>query len=67
MALRKMQRMKAPKQVWDYALVLESELRTRTARPVYGLKGRTPYEITTVETPGKNYMRHCATPSISIQ
>jgi hypothetical protein len=42
---------KVPKRLWDLCLQYVVELRCRTAQGLYTLKGRTPYEVVTGETP----------------
>jgi hypothetical protein len=41
----------ASKRLWDYCVEYACELRCRTARPLWKLKGRTPYEVVTGDTP----------------
>jgi hypothetical protein len=48
---RIMQKMKVPPRLWDYCIEYVSELLCRTALGLYSLKGRTPYELVTGETP----------------
>lgn len=48
---RTMSRTKASKRLWDYCGVYVSETRSRTAHPLYDLKGRTPIEHVTGDTP----------------
>jgi Reverse transcriptase (RNA-dependent DNA polymerase) len=48
---RIMHKAKVPPRLWDYCLEYVSELRCRTALGLYALKGRTPYELVTGETP----------------
>jgi hypothetical protein len=40
-----------PRRFWDYVAKYVSEIRSRTAHPLYDLKGRTPIEHVTGETP----------------
>ncbi|EEC44921.1 predicted protein [Phaeodactylum tricornutum CCAP 1055/1] len=40
-----------PRRFWDYVAEYVSEIRSRTAHPLYDLKGRTPIEHVTGETP----------------
>ncbi|EEC42679.1 predicted protein [Phaeodactylum tricornutum CCAP 1055/1] len=40
-----------PQRFWDYVAEYVSEIRSRTAHPLYNLKGRTPIEHVTGETP----------------
>lgn len=48
---RFMSRTRSPKRLWDFRAIYTVELRNRLALPLYGLHGRTPYEILTGNTP----------------
>jgi hypothetical protein len=48
---RFMSRTRSPKRLWDFCAIYAVELRNRLALPLYGLHGRTPYELLTGNTP----------------
>jgi len=46
-----MSRAKTPKRLWDFCSRYVAEIRSLTAQPLYSLRGRTPYELVTGNTP----------------
>jgi hypothetical protein len=42
---------KTPKRLWDFCSQYAAEIQCLTAQPLFGLHGRTPYEIVTGNTP----------------
>jgi hypothetical protein len=48
---RAMQKVNAPKRLWDFCAEHQAEIRSLTASDLYQLNGRTPYEIVTGNTP----------------
>jgi hypothetical protein len=46
-----MSRTKASKRLWDFAANYVCDIRCRTARPLWKLMGRTPWEVVTGSTP----------------
>jgi hypothetical protein len=55
-----MHRTKAPQRLWDYCIEYVSQLRCRTALGLYALKGRTPDELVTGETPDISEWIECS-------
>jgi hypothetical protein len=49
--LRIMSHKGIPRRFWDYVAEYVSEIQSRTAHPLYNLKGRTPIKHVTGETP----------------
>ena len=48
---RTMNRTNAPKCLWDFCMEYRADIRCRVAHPRFQLKGRTPYEHVTGDTP----------------
>jgi len=48
---RLMSKTKTPKRLWDFCAQYAAEVRCLTAQPLFGLHGRTPYEVVTGNTP----------------
>jgi hypothetical protein len=42
---------RTPKRLWDFCSQYASKIRCLTAQPLFGLHGRTPYEVVTGNTP----------------